>query len=801
MDIDIYSQYFTTTDTDFHKHLFDMREFNKNLVTYKMVSKKINRYSMPITTTVVDKLLYIIEEFNPINPQSSNIIRYPISVLQDCLHYLKTKNIEYSETHHTHIQGDDIKFIFNPNKVPKEYQNKYVDIIYKTKYNNVLVDLQTGKGKSSCVNTPIKIKRGWIRLGDVRRGDKVIGKDGCETTVTGVYPQGIMQLYKMTFSDGRHIDICLDHLWSIYLDNNDMSEVLNTKEIINYLRNKVNCYIDLPTPSNFDPMEYIVHPYTLGVLLSTVDINMSLILKKLSINIDNTLDKYIPEEYLEGSLEQRYDLLRGLMDTDGDVSKDGIPSYNTASKKLAEDVQLLVRSLGGMCSSYAYYPHNDEKKKGRLSYRLNIRMKNPMDIVTSPKRKERLKELNQYSHNLKLRIVSIEESIKNEAVCISVDNKDKLFVAKDYIVTHNTLISLIALSKIGKKFGVLILPRYIGKWIDDITLDTDIRRDELLVVQGLSKLVEIMSNPMLLDKYKCYIISVSTVTMFITHYLQHDVEKTLGFSPSDVARIFKIDSILNDEAHQNFYGILKFMMFCNHRLTLGLTATLLHNDKYITKMYDVGFPESHRISNIIPYDKYIIVFLVRYSFRNKKMIRFKNQFGYDRYKFEKSILRYHQVKINYFKMITSLLNTMYIKRYRKDKKDKCIIYMGSVEMCIEYNEYISNIYKDFKTSKYTEEESYDIIEKTDIIISTIPSAGAALDVSNLISVIMTVNTDSMSDNIQTLGRLRKLDDIEVWYANIWSMDIKQHARYNANMRKLFIQRSKDIRSINYRHKI
>ena len=72
-------------------------------------------------------------------------------------------------------------------------------------------------------------------------------------------------------------------------------------------------------------------------------------LRRLDLFSVGSQDKFIPLDYLiNGSVQQRLSLLQGLMDTDGCVQKSGSLSFATCSPKLAEDVQYLVRSLGGI---------------------------------------------------------------------------------------------------------------------------------------------------------------------------------------------------------------------------------------------------------------------------------------------------------------------------------------------------------------------------------------------------------------------------------------------------------------------
>ena len=59
-------------------------------------------------------------------------------------------------------------------------------------------------------------------------------------------------------------------------------------------------------------------------------------------------DKFIPDEYKCGSIQQRIDLLAGLVDSDGYVSHTGAISISTSSEQMAKDIQEIVQSIGGI---------------------------------------------------------------------------------------------------------------------------------------------------------------------------------------------------------------------------------------------------------------------------------------------------------------------------------------------------------------------------------------------------------------------------------------------------------------------
>ncbi len=68
-------------------------------------------------------------------------------------------------------------------------------------------------------------------------------------------------------------------------------------------------------------------------------------LRELGLNVA-CKEKFIPDVYLQASIEQRFELLRGLMDTDGSCTTSGSSEFTSTNEKLALQVMELARSLG-----------------------------------------------------------------------------------------------------------------------------------------------------------------------------------------------------------------------------------------------------------------------------------------------------------------------------------------------------------------------------------------------------------------------------------------------------------------------
>jgi len=74
-----------------------------------------------------------------------------------------------------------------------------------------------GTGKAGPLWSKVLTPSGWKTMGDICVGDEVIAGDGSVTTVTGVFPQGNMDVYSVQLEDGRIAYCTRDHLWPVLI--------------------------------------------------------------------------------------------------------------------------------------------------------------------------------------------------------------------------------------------------------------------------------------------------------------------------------------------------------------------------------------------------------------------------------------------------------------------------------------------------------------------------------------------------------------------------------------------------------
>lgn len=386
-----------------------------------------------------------------------------------------------------------------------DYQEKAVEEMLKAR-NGVLVS-KAGSGKGHPLDTILYTPNGKVKLGDLKIGDKLIGSNGKPIKVTNIFDRGILDTYKVTFTDDTFIECDGDHLFTVQTRNHRSLNIDKWQTLsVNELKEKINknsrrYHIPIVEPVNFEHKEVELDAWLLGALLGDGGFTNNFIsfsnsekdiLNKVQEKLPNgdclkhklkndycikktktgkdkpktlqaimkyglinkySYEKHIPDEYKYNDINTRLEVLRGLIDTDGSVasSKESV-DITTTSKQLALDIVEIVQSLGGTAKiriRHTKYTYNGEKKNGRESYRVYIKLYKYLPF-SSEKHTQKYVERKKYLKPYRI-IKNIEYVGKKEIRCISVDAEDKLYVAKDFIVTHNTQMMLELICRLGLK--------------------------------------------------------------------------------------------------------------------------------------------------------------------------------------------------------------------------------------------------------------------------------------------------------------------------------------------------------------
>lgn len=241
---------------------------------------------------------------------------------------------------------------------------------------------------SELIYTPYGPKK--IGFADI--GDIIYGDDGKLTTVVGVYPQGFVDMYKVTFEDGRSIVCCGQHQWKVKYHGD--YKVMSTMGIIHSDFQKMT--IDIGEAVDFPERRWLISPQLLGSLTAS---------------------------FLCGSTDRIFELSNKEMDDIIYSSKKQKELFISSFMKIACGI-----STGDDRFKVVYKSEYIISFVRRIFWSMGYYCVMDGDDMYISK-----------THN-RLRISDIDYYGKYKATCIKVDNKSHQFLTTNFVVSHNTTI-------------------------------------------------------------------------------------------------------------------------------------------------------------------------------------------------------------------------------------------------------------------------------------------------------------------------------------------------------------------------
>lgn len=249
-------------------------------------------------------------------------------------------------------------------------------------------------GKALHVDEPVLTPHGFVRIGDIRAGDTVIGTRG-RTRVQGVYPQGIRDLSRVSISDGTELIVDDEHLWTVEIDGVVVPEITTAD-----LRTAIESSRSVRLPS-YSPVDT---EHTRPIALAEPDAGF--------IRDSGSMPPNLLGHGVEGRTR-----IAGL-----------VHRRHFATTHDADTFASLLRSLGKTVSVHGRRVRVHRSRRGR-------------------------------------QVSSVTPAGRGEAVCIEVDAADHLFLARDYIVTHNTRTTLaVAAMRDAKRTLIVCPPVVLTNW-------------------------------------------------------------------------------------------------------------------------------------------------------------------------------------------------------------------------------------------------------------------------------------------------------------------------------------------------
>ncbi|MFF9034779.1 helicase-related protein [Streptomyces sp. NPDC014892] len=356
-----------------------------------------------------------------------------------------------------------------------------------------LLQGEVGSGKAQPLDSLVLTPAGFRRMGDVRVGDEVVVPDGEIALVDGVFPQGERDVWRLVLSDGSSVECDDEHLWIVGTScgwhRGQEPKVMTTREIrldTFKANGSSKWYVPVATPVDLGgdsalPMD----PYLLGLLLGDGSFRHNLRLSTTDEEIveaaaaavapecrlvpvkgsgcDYTIQltqraggarnpviqtlrdlnlwgltshaKFVPEGFKITSVKNRLALLQGLLDTDGTVQADGMSiSLCSASRRLADDVAWLVRSLGGRARVLPK----------RAAFNVSVALPEEHAPFRLTRKAARVRVRPKYN-TFRRGIRAVEHVGRKPVQCISVAHPSHAYVTDNFTVTHNTMVALRAM--------------------------------------------------------------------------------------------------------------------------------------------------------------------------------------------------------------------------------------------------------------------------------------------------------------------------------------------------------------------
>ncbi|WP_458245852.1 helicase-related protein [Streptomyces sp. MAI_2237] len=356
-----------------------------------------------------------------------------------------------------------------------------------------LLQGEVGSGKAQPLDSLVLTPAGFRRIGDMRVGDEIVVPEGEIALVDGVFPQGERDVWRLVLSDGSSVECDDEHLWIVGTScgwhRGQAPKVMTTREIrldTFKANGSSKWYIPAATPVDLgDDSGLPLDPYLFGLLLGDGSFRHNLRLSTIDDEIrdavaaavapdchlvpvkgskcDFTIQlaqrtggvrnpviqtlrdlnlwgvtshaKFIPDQFKNTTVKNRLALLQGLLDTDGTVDADGMSiSLCSASRRLADDVAWLVRSLGGRARVL-------QKK---AAFTVSAALPDEYAPFRLTRKAERVHPRPTYN-TFRRGVRAVEYVGRKPVQCISVAHRSHAYVTDNFTVTHNTMVALRAM--------------------------------------------------------------------------------------------------------------------------------------------------------------------------------------------------------------------------------------------------------------------------------------------------------------------------------------------------------------------
>lgn len=693
-----------------------------------------------------------------------------------------------------------------------------------------------GKCEPYSRKIPTPTEKGYTLMGDLKVGDYVFDRRGYPTKILDIFEQGVKDVYKVTFQDGR-IALCgLDHLWTVKTRNGPwrtmrLEDMLKDFKSISAWKvehgrddpHTYKYYIPICYAVNYPEHNLPVDPWVLGCFIGngccreralTISSGTNEIPNRIGkiygFNVRKnseknysytfinpitgkpiltseffkdiptiigkySIDKYIPEEYINSDKNSRLRLLQGLMDTDGCISrKDGryTVTYSSCSKTLLCQILKILYSFG-MTGTIVEDKRPEKYTNGYcgiLVFRVSSNIKKTLFTVSNKYElaceASNVKQKDYYSDLL---IKDISFSHKEECRCIMVDNPEHLYLTEDFIVTHNTFCAGVGSCLYGVRTLIIMHHDDLrGQWLNSLYNMSGLGKKDVHEITSSEELYKIATSNLKLD-YDVYLMTHATFRAGLKRIgnfkLAQNISKNLGIGMKII-----------DEAHLEFRDTITMDCVFNIKRNLYLTATDGRSAKEENRIFrhvfanTLYYKPSSLLSENIPkkWVNYVAVAVNTHVKQSTYKYRIVGGKGMNAPIYGRWVIKNDKNNIH-FKCCTELIRQL----YQEDEHAKVLVFMPLIDLCEECAFWIN------KHLAYDKNFQFDLSIKTinssnskhenetnkraDVIITTIQSAGTGTDIPGITDIICCSPFVSKITAQQVMGRIRYIPKVCHYY--------------------------------------
>ena len=497
-------------------------------------------------------------------------------------------------------------------------------------------------------------------------------------------------------------------------------------------------------------------------------------------------NKFIPKNYIRNSKDVRMALLQGLLDTDGHITKNKFQvSYSTTSKRLKNDIVELVRSLGFIAF---VTKDNRTKYKSGECFKILIACDDKLKPTLFRENKHSMKRAKYAAKHYKTRrnndfikIIDIEEIAPTKQRCILIDDPEHLYLAEDYVPTHNTYCG-VAISAYFKAKIIVVCPisKLLSQWKESYMNFTSLTDKQIMIVKG-SKACEKIRMGRCKD-IVVFIFTSDTIMAYIKNYGERACIEMLMQTGAYIKII--------DEIHKDMRVVSAIEAMSNFNLNFYMSASPLRSDEKENLIFSLMYNGVPKFGDNFQMEeeRHINIVVKHYKFiPNDQQIRsmYRPNVGLNTKSYERVLVNADDWQRKDF---DQSINTML--RWSKDllKKDNKILVLCQTVDGTKFMEKLAEKVFPGECSHYyatgmNKTEKEDALKKR-VICATASSMGTGADVPGIQHVINICTYSNPIDATQLPGRARKLKDgTPVVYVEMVNMGYRKTVSQYESRRK------------------